>query len=109
MRSERIEQPGHRFLVRLGDGAAVEAAIERVRRVFGIVNFAVARPVERDLDALCEAAWQEVAPLQFSSYAVRAKRSDKAFPHPVMEIEATSRALSFSISFALRGVMCALI
>ncbi len=31
---ERIEQPGHRFLVRLGDGAAVEAAIERVRRVF---------------------------------------------------------------------------
>jgi len=32
---ERIEQPGHRFLVRLGDGAAVEAAIERVRP-FGI-------------------------------------------------------------------------
>ena len=86
---ERIEQPGHRFLVRLGDWAAVEAAIERVRRVFGIVNFAVARPVEQDLDALCEAAWQEVAPLQFSTFAVRAKRSDKAFPHPAMEIEAT--------------------
>jgi tRNA uracil 4-sulfurtransferase len=86
---ERIEQPGHRFLVRLGEGASVEAAIERVRRVFGIVNFAVARPVEQDLDALCEAAWQEVAPLKFSSFAVRAKRSEKSFPHHVMEIEAT--------------------
>lgn len=84
---ERIEQPGHRFLVRLGEGAPVESAIERISRVFGIVNFAVARPVERDLEALCEAAWQEVAPLQFSSFAVRAKRSDKSFPHHVMEIE----------------------
>ena len=84
---ERIEQPGHRFLVRLGEGASVESAIERVQRVFGIVNFAVARPVERDLGDLCEAAWEEVAPLQFSSFAVRAKRSDKSFPHHAMEIE----------------------
>jgi tRNA uracil 4-sulfurtransferase len=86
---ERIEQPGHRFLVRFGDGAPLEAAIERVQRVFGIVNFAVARTAERDLEALCEAAWAEVAPLSFASFAVRAKRSDKSFPHHVMEIEAT--------------------
>jgi tRNA uracil 4-sulfurtransferase len=84
---EKIEQPGHRFLVRFGEGASREEAIERIQRVFGIVNFAVARTVERDLDALCQAAWEEVAPLQFSSFAVRAKRSDKSFPHGVMEIE----------------------
>ncbi len=86
---ERIEQPGHRFLVRFGEGAPLEEAIERVQRVSGIAFFAVARTVERDLHALCEAAWQEIAPLQFASFAVRAKRSDKEFPHHVMEIEAT--------------------
>ena len=84
---ERIEQPGHRFLVRFGEGASLEAAIERIQRVFGIVNFGIVRPVERDMDALCKAAWEEVAPLQFSSFAVRAKRSDKSFGHGVMEIE----------------------
>jgi tRNA uracil 4-sulfurtransferase len=84
---EKIEQPGHRFLVRFGEGASLEDAIERVQRVFGIVNFGIVRPVERNLDALCQAAWEEVAPLQFSSFAVRAKRSDKSFTHGVMEIE----------------------
>ncbi|MBI3483606.1 MAG: hypothetical protein HY012_00425 [Acidobacteria bacterium] len=44
-------------------------------------------PVERDLDALCRAAWEEVEPEKFSSFAVRAKRSDKSFPHNVTEIE----------------------
>src|SRR6202142_53021 len=83
----KIEQPGHRFLVRFGEGASLQEAIERIQRRFGIVNFGIVRPVERDLNALCEAAWDEVAPLQFSSFAVRAKRSDKSFPHGVMEIE----------------------
>src|SRR5271169_6059584 len=68
----RIEQPGDRFVVRLGEGAAVEEA--------------VARPVERSMEALCEAAWEEVEPLRFASFAVRAKRSDKSFAHPSMEI-----------------------
>src|SRR5271170_3968462 len=84
---QNIEQPGHRFLVRFGEGASREEAIERIQRVFGIVNFAVARTVERDLDAVCQTTWEEVAPLQFSSFAVRAKRSDKSFLHGVMEIE----------------------
>jgi thiamine biosynthesis protein ThiI len=85
---ERIEQPGDRFLVRLGAGASLEEAIERVQRVFGIAYYAVARPVDRDLDALCRAAWEEIEPLRFATFAVRAKRSDKAFPHSTMQIEA---------------------
>ena len=78
---QRIEQPGDRFIVRLGDGASLEEAIARVNRVLGIAFYAVAKPVERDMDALCRAAWEEVEPLRFSSFAVRAKRSDKSFPH----------------------------
>jgi thiamine biosynthesis protein ThiI len=85
---DRIEQPGDRFVVRLGAGASLQEAVERMQRVFGLVFVAVARPVERDLEALGRAAWDEIEPLQFSTFAVRAKRSDKSFPHHVMEIEA---------------------
>jgi thiamine biosynthesis protein ThiI len=85
---ERIEQPGDRFLVRLGDGAALDEAIGRIQRVFGVANYAVARPVERTMEELCREAWEEIAPLRFANFAVRAKRSDKEFPHSTMEIEA---------------------
>jgi thiamine biosynthesis protein ThiI len=85
----RIEQPGDRFIVRLGDGASLEEATARVSRVLGVAFYAVAKPVERSMEALCRAAWDEVEPLQFANFAVRAKRSDKSFPHTSMEIDAT--------------------
>jgi tRNA uracil 4-sulfurtransferase len=84
---QRIEQPGDRFLIRLGAGASLEEATERVQHVFGIAYYAVARPVERDLDALCRAAWAEIQTLRFANFAVRARRSDKTFPHSTMQIE----------------------
>jgi len=86
---ERIEQPGDRLLVRLGTDASLEEAIQRIERVFGVAYYAVARPVARDMEALCRAAWREAEPLKFASFAVRAKRSDKEFPHSTMEIEST--------------------
>ena len=84
---QRIEQPGDRFLVRLGAEAPLSEAIVRIERVLGVANYAVARPVERDMEALCRAAWDEVEPLKFGTFAVRAKRSDKSFPHGTIEIE----------------------
>jgi thiamine biosynthesis protein ThiI len=85
----RIEQPGDRFIVRLGDASDAHAAVERIGRVLGIAYFALAQPVERELDPICRAAWAEIEPLRFATFAVRARRSDKTFPHPTMEIEAT--------------------
>lgn len=84
---ERIEQPGDRFVVRLGEGAPLEEVQRRIGRVFGIAYYAVARPVERDMQALCRAAWEEIEPLRFATFAVRVKRSDKTFPHTTMETE----------------------
>jgi thiamine biosynthesis protein ThiI len=84
---ERIEQPGDRFIVRLGDGAPLEEAIKRLERIPGVAYYAVARPVERNMEALCAAAWDEIEPVRFEAFAVRAKRSDKTFPHSTMEIE----------------------
>ena len=85
---QRIEQPGDRFLARLGPGASLDEAKRRIERVLGIAYYAVARPVERNIDALCRAAWEEIQPLSFGTIAVRAKRSDKSFPQTTMEIEA---------------------
>jgi thiamine biosynthesis protein ThiI len=84
---DRIEQPGDRFLIRLGTEAPVDEAMRRVEQVLGVAYYAVARPVERDMEALCRAAWEEAEPLRFGTFAVRAKRSDKTFPHTTMEIE----------------------
>jgi thiamine biosynthesis protein ThiI len=84
---ERIEQPGDRFLIRLGAETPLESAIERVERVLGIAYYAVARPVERDIEAMRNAAWDEIEPLRFTSFAVRAHRSDKTFPQTSLEIE----------------------
>jgi tRNA uracil 4-sulfurtransferase len=86
---DRIEQPGDRFLIRLSAGAPLDEAVRRVDRVLGIAFYAVARPAERNMEALCEAAWEEIDPLRFGTFAVRAKRSDKTFPANTMEIEST--------------------
>lgn len=83
----RLSKPGDRLLIQLGAGANVDEALGRLRRVLGVAFYAVARPVERDFDAICAAAWREIEPLPFATFAVRAKRSDKAFPMPAMEIE----------------------
>ena len=87
----RMRQPGDRVVLEFGPDAPLETIVGRLKRVLGIAYFAVARSVQRgssdDLDALCRGAWQELEPLEFSNFAVRAKRSDKTFPHRVDEIE----------------------
>ena len=106
---ERLGQPGDRLVIELGEGAPVDEAIARLERVFGVAYFAVARPVERapggDLAAICRAAWEEIEPLRFATFAVRAKRSDKTFPRKVVEIETVvGRYLLEQLRAAGRGV-----
>src|SRR4051812_17896812 len=88
---KHIMQPGDRVVIELGEGTPVEKVVETLQRVLGIAYFAVARRLPRgsadDLAALCQTAWEEVEPLNFSSFAVRAKRSDKTFPATVGEME----------------------
>lgn len=84
---QRIEQPGDRFLILLKPAASLEQAAARVERVLGTAYYAVAHPVERNLEAICQTAWKELEPLKFATFAVRAKRSDRSFPHGTMEIE----------------------
>lgn len=83
----RITRPGDRLLVQLAPEARLEEALGRVAQVLGVANYAVAQPVERDIEAICRTAWAEIEPLEFSTFAVRAKRSDKSFPLSGMEME----------------------
>ena len=84
---DRIDRPGDRILVWLGEGADQAEALRRIGYVLGVAYFAPAQTVERDLSAIREAAWEEVKGEPFSTFAVRAKRSDKSFAHRSSEIE----------------------
>ncbi len=84
---EKISRPNDRLILHLGESASVEEALRRIGRVSGIAYYALARPVAREIEALCSAAWEETEPQAFSTFAVRAKRSDKSFPHNSSQIE----------------------
>jgi tRNA uracil 4-sulfurtransferase len=85
---KRVEPLGDRMIVWLGEDAPLQEVVARISRVLGVAFFAVARPVPRSMDALCEFAWKEIEPQQFSDFAVRVKRSDKSFPQSSVETEA---------------------
>jgi thiamine biosynthesis protein ThiI len=108
---ESISRPGDRLLIQLGEGACVKEAVERLERVFGIAYFAIAHALPRtgdaqaDLGELCRVACEEVEPLRFSTFAVRAKRSDKSFPLRVADLEvAVGRHLLERLRAASREV-----
>jgi tRNA uracil 4-sulfurtransferase len=85
---KRVEPLGDRMIVWLGEDAPLQEVVGRISRVLGIAFFAVAQPVPRSMEALCEFAWKEIEPQQFSNFAVRVKRSDKSFPQSSVETEA---------------------
>src|SRR5271155_3530555 len=84
----RIDPLGDRMMVWLGAEAPLNEVSARIKLVLGIAFYAVAQPVEPTIEALCNAAWKEMESQEFSSFAVRAKRSDKSFPHSSVESEA---------------------
>ena len=89
----RISRPADRLIVELADATRAEEALQRLTRVSGISHLAVARVLRRPslgddpLQALREAAWQEICHEHFATFAVRARRSDKSFPLNAMAIE----------------------
>ena len=102
----RISRPADRLVIELGRTADLEEALQRLARVSGISYLGVARVIDRpagakrtdasigqdapDNDPLAPiraAAWEEVRAEQFSTFAVRARRSDKSFPLNAMALE----------------------
>ena len=76
-----------RIEVVLGPGATWEGARDRLRHVFGIANFAVARRTAPDLDVLIEALLTDLQGRSPRNFRVTARRADKRFPMPSPDIE----------------------
>ena len=76
-----------RIEVVLGPGAAWESARDRLRNVFGIANFAMARRTVPDLDILIEALLADLQGRSPKHFRVTARRADKRFPLPSPDIE----------------------
>jgi tRNA uracil 4-sulfurtransferase len=76
-----------RIEVVLGPAATWEAARDRLRHVFGIANFAIARRTVPDLDVLIDALLTDLQGRAPTHFRVTARRADKRFPVPSPDIE----------------------
>ncbi len=67
--------------------ATVDAVLGRIRRTFGIANFAVARRTGLDLDEMAAAILRDLVGRDCQSFRVSARRADKRFPLTSPQIE----------------------
>lgn len=84
---------GGLMLVRIGGDVPVEDAVKKLSKVFGVATVSPAICVEKDMDAIGEAAAAYVRELKekedIKTFKVKAKRADKSFPVQSPEIGAT--------------------
>ena len=83
----RVAHEDGRVLVTLAGEAALAAAVERVKRVFGVAHYSVAAESGRDLAEVEQTAWAQLEPQRFRTFAVRARRADKTLPFKSAEAE----------------------
>ena len=83
---------GGLMLVRIGGDVPVDDAVRKLSRVFGVATVSPAISVEKDMDAIGEAAAAFVRDLRreedIRTFKVKAKRADKSFPVQSPEIGA---------------------
>lgn len=76
-----------RIVVTIEDDGEWPEIRERLSRLPGIGNFALARHMRMDLDAVTAAIVADLAGEEAVSFRVRARRADKRFPIPTPDIE----------------------
>src|SRR5687768_10374082 len=69
-----------RIEIVLGPSAAPEAVGERIRRVFGVANFAYASRTALDIDGIASAILNDLGDRTCKSFRVSVRRADKRFP-----------------------------
>jgi len=89
-----------RLVCRPADGVDPLQVIEILRRIPGIVNFSLGHSAPKDLDAICGRAVNLLANREFTTFGVKAKRTDKAFPFTSEEI---GREVGTAILRGLKG------
>jgi thiamine biosynthesis protein ThiI len=89
-----------RLMCKPADHADPQQIREVLARIPGIVNFSLGHSVPKDVDALGARAVRLLAESSFTSFGVKTKRTDKAFP---MTSEEISRAVGAAILRGLDG------
>ncbi|MEZ5291421.1 MAG: tRNA uracil 4-sulfurtransferase ThiI [Vicinamibacterales bacterium] len=83
-----VRLPMGRIDVPLGAHVDVDAVRDRVRRVFGIANFAIAHRVEPDPAAIVDAVLRDLpVDRPVESFRVEVRRAHKQFPVPSPDME----------------------
>jgi thiamine biosynthesis protein ThiI len=82
-----VEHEDGRVLVTLSSDESLAEAVGRVKRIFGVAHYSVADETLRELAAVEEAAWKQLAGQPFRTFAVRARRSDKTLPFRSQDAE----------------------
>ncbi len=83
----RIIKDRGRILVVLPEGSLKLAeAVNRLKKVFGIVSFSRVVKVEKDLHVIMQKALEMVEKQQIDTFKVESRRADKAFPIKSPEI-----------------------
>ena len=89
----RVRQLTGRIVLELDDRADPEAVKQRVMRVFGVANCAVAWRVPSTLDAMKLAALRVVDGRSFGSFRITARRAFKTYPMTSVELNRELGAL----------------
>ena len=86
----RVDPVHGRVLVHVPDEQAAEDAAVRLQRVFGLVSISVATVVAPEMEAMTQAAIAVATAARDSgaakTFKIEARRSDKQFPKPSLEI-----------------------
>jgi thiamine biosynthesis protein ThiI len=87
LKVKRVRSLIGRIIVTLEDDREWPEVRERLAALPGISNFALARHMPMDLDAITAAIVAELPDRPVRSFRVRARRADKRFPVPTPDIE----------------------
>jgi thiamine biosynthesis protein ThiI len=84
---DRIRTPMGRVEIVLRDDRDWIEVRDRLKRTFGLANFALARRAPLELDRLIDAVIEHLPSGPVSSFRVAVRRADKRFPIPSPELE----------------------
>jgi len=82
-----VRTPMGRLEIVLGTEEAWPEVRERLGRMFGLANFALARRVPLDLDTIADALVKDLPPGPVESFRIAVRRADKRFPVPSPAVE----------------------
>lgn len=77
--------PG-RISIHYADGIIPESSLEKLQRVFGVSNIALALWLASDIEEIKKGVASLIDGKNFESFAIRTRRSDKSFPLPSPEV-----------------------